>query len=73
MAAPGAQPTLVLRGTTPFEVTARAPGDADVTVTDEVAPDADGPAAAKVAVDRETEVLLRCPGGGGCSVTLARS
>ncbi|MBU8861268.1 MULTISPECIES: hypothetical protein [unclassified Micromonospora] len=73
VADPGALRTLVLRGTTPFEVTAPAPGDADVTVTDEVAPGPDGPALAKVAVDRETEVLLRCPGGGGCSVTLARS
>ncbi|MEU9515007.1 hypothetical protein [Micromonospora sp. NPDC048169] len=73
VADPGALRTLVLRGTTPFQVTAPAPGDADVTVTDEVAPDADGPAVTKVAVDRETEVLLRCPGGGGCAVTLARS
>ncbi|SBT66284.1 hypothetical protein GA0070622_3301 [Micromonospora sediminicola] len=73
VADPGALRTLVLRGATPFEVTARAPGDADVTVTDEVTPGPDGAAVAKVAVDRETEVLLRCPGGGGCAVTLARS
>ncbi|MFI7211187.1 hypothetical protein [Micromonospora maritima] len=73
VADPGALRTLVLRGAAPFEVTARAPGDADVTVTDEVTPGPDGAAVAKVAVDRETEVLLRCPGGGGCAVTLVRS
>ncbi|WP_405089729.1 hypothetical protein OG767_18680 [Micromonospora sp. NBC_01392] len=73
VADPGALRTLVLRGATPFEVTARAPGDADVMVTDEVTPGPDGATVATVAVDRETEVLLRCPGGGGCTVTLARS
>ncbi|MFI5833517.1 hypothetical protein ACIA5A_07540 [Micromonospora sp. NPDC051300] len=73
VADPGSLRTLLLRGATPFEVTARAPGDADVTVTDEVTPGPDGATVAKVAVDRETEVLLRCPGGGGCTVTVARS
>ncbi|MEV0003614.1 hypothetical protein AB0H28_15180 [Micromonospora sp. NPDC050980] len=73
VADPGALRTLVLRGATPFEVTARAPGGADVTVTDEVTPGPDGAAVAKVAVDRQTEVLLRCRGGGGCTVTVARS
>ncbi|SCG35173.1 hypothetical protein [Micromonospora humi] len=73
VADPGALRTLVLRGVTPFEVTARAPGDADVTVTDEVTAGPDGATVAKVAVDRETEVVLRCPGGGGCTVTVARS
>ncbi|WFE40649.1 hypothetical protein [Micromonospora sp. WMMD998] len=73
VADPGGLRTLVLRGGPPFEVTARAPGDADVTVTDQVTLGPDGVPVAKVAVDRETEVVLRCPGGGGCAVTVARS
>lgn len=73
VADPGGLRSLVLRSAAPFVVTAPAPGDADVTVTDEVTPGEDGTAVAKVAVDGETEVILRCPGGGGCVVTVARS
>ncbi|MEU1838101.1 hypothetical protein [Micromonospora chersina] len=73
VADPGGLRSLVLRSAAPFVVTAPAPGDADVTVTDEVTPGEDGTAVAKVAVDGATEVVLRCPGGGGCAVTVARS
>ncbi|MFE9955315.1 hypothetical protein [Micromonospora sp. NPDC005299] len=73
VADPGGLRTLVLRSAAPFVVSAPAPGDADVTVTDEVTPGDDGTAVATVAVDGETEVALRCPGGGGCVVTVARS
>ncbi|MCW3840983.1 hypothetical protein ONA70_12825 [Micromonospora yasonensis] len=73
VADPGGLRTLVLRSGAPFEVTAPAPRDAAVTVHDEVTPGDDGTAVAKVAVDRETDVVLGCPGGGGCTVTVARS
>ncbi|WNM38194.1 hypothetical protein RMN56_24065 [Micromonospora halotolerans] len=73
VADPGGLRSLVLRSGAPFVVSAPAPGDADVTVTDEVTPGDDGTAVAKVAVDGATEVALRCPGGGGCVVTVARS
>ncbi|MFE9689303.1 hypothetical protein [Micromonospora sp. NPDC005806] len=73
VADPGGLRTLVLRSGASFEVTAPAPGDAKVTVRDEVAPGEDGTAVAKVAVNRATEVALGCPGGGGCTVTVARS
>ncbi|GHJ53393.1 hypothetical protein Nm8I071_27000 [Nonomuraea sp. TT08I-71] len=73
VADPGGLRSLVLRSAAPFVVTAPAPGDADVRVTDEVTPGEDGTAVAKVAVDGATEVVLRCPGGGGCAVTVARS
>ncbi|MGR6320451.1 hypothetical protein Q2K19_23585 [Micromonospora soli] len=73
VADPGRLRTLVLRSGAPFAVAAPAPGDAKVTVRDEVEPGDDGTAVAKVAVDRATEVALGCPGGGGCTVTVARS
>ena len=73
VADPGGLRTLVLRSPRSFTVTAPAPGDAEVTVSDEVSPGDDGTAVAKVAVDRATDVGLRCPGGGGCTVTVARS
>ncbi|MFG3684618.1 hypothetical protein [Micromonospora sp. NPDC047740] len=73
VADPGGLRTLVLRSPASFAVSAPAPGDAEVTVRDEVSPGGDGTAVAKVAVDRATEVALSCPGGGGCTVTVARS
>ncbi|MFR9778070.1 hypothetical protein ACL02O_18710 [Micromonospora sp. MS34] len=73
VADPGGLRTLVLRSRAPFEVTAPAPRQAEVTVHDEVTPGDDGTAVAKVAVDRETDVALGCPGGGECTVTVARS
>ncbi|SBT42022.1 hypothetical protein [Micromonospora narathiwatensis] len=73
VADPGGLRSLVLRSRAPFVVTATAPGDADVTVHDEVTPGADGTALARVAVDRAVDVVLTCPGGGGCTVVVARS
>ncbi|MFG2052800.1 hypothetical protein ACGFI9_02105 [Micromonospora sp. NPDC048930] len=73
VADPGGLRTLVLRSRAPFEVTAPAPRGAQLTVHDEVAPGDDGTAEATVAVDRRTEVVLGCPGGDGCTVTVARS
>jgi hypothetical protein len=73
VADPGGLHTLVLRSRAPFGVAAPAPGDAEVTVRDEVEPADDGEAVAKVAVDRATAVTLRCPGGAGCAVTVAPS
>ncbi|MEU7847824.1 hypothetical protein AB0B74_17635 [Micromonospora parva] len=72
VADPGGLRTLVLRSAAPFTVVAPAPGDADLTIRDEVEPAADGTGAvAKVAVDRATEVGLTCPGLGGCTVVVA--
>lgn len=73
VADPGGLRTLVLRSRAPFGVAAPAPGDAEVTVRDEVEPADDGEAVAKVAVDRATAVTLHCPGGAGCAVTVAPS
>ncbi|MFE9202352.1 hypothetical protein [Micromonospora sp. NPDC007230] len=74
VADPGGLRTLVLRSPTSFAVSAAAPGDAEVTLRDEVSPGDGGTAVAKVAVDdRATEVALSCPGGDGCTVTVARS
>nr|WP_230416514.1 hypothetical protein [Micromonospora tarapacensis] len=71
VADPGGLRTLVLRSPDAFTVRAVAPGDADVTVTDEVTPAGDGTGAvARVAVDRATTVLVSCP--GGCLVTVTR-
>lgn len=73
VADPGALRTLVLRSAAAFTVAAPAPGDADLTVRDDVTP-ADGrEAVAKIAVDRATEVGLGCPGGVSCTVTIATS
>jgi hypothetical protein len=72
VADPGRLRTLVLRSAARFVVAAPAPGDADFTVQDEVDPAPDGTGAvAKVAVDRATEVVVSCPGLGGCTVTVA--
>ncbi|MFI7657888.1 hypothetical protein ACIBTW_03290 [Micromonospora parva] len=74
VADPGGLRTLVLRSTAPFTVVAPAPGDADLTIRDEVEPAADGTGAvAKIAVDQATEVGLVCPDLGGCTVVLATS
>lgn len=73
VADPGGLRSLVLRSSGPFTVTAPAPGGAEATVSDEVSPSDDGTAVAKVAVDRAAHVGLRCPGGGGCTITVARS
>ncbi|MEU4400944.1 hypothetical protein [Micromonospora orduensis] len=71
---PGGLRTLVLRSPGRFTVVAPAPGDADLTVRDEVEPAPDGTSAvAKVAVDRATEVGLRCPGLGSCVVVVVTS
>ncbi|MGC5052349.1 hypothetical protein ACLQ2S_12940 [Micromonospora sp. DT48] len=71
IADPGGLRVLVLRSPQAFRVRATAPGDADVTVTDEVDPAADGSGAvARVAVDRATTVLVSCP--VECLVTIAR-
>ncbi|MET8348425.1 MULTISPECIES: hypothetical protein [unclassified Micromonospora] len=74
VADPGGLRTLVLRSAQPFTVVASAPGDADLTIRDEVEPASDGTGAvAKVAVDEATEVAVICPGLGGCTVTVAAS
>lgn len=74
VADPGGLRTLVLRSAAGFTVAAPAPGDADLTIRDEVEPAADGTGAvAKVAVDQATEVGLGCPGLGGCTVVVATS
>ncbi|WP_406069972.1 hypothetical protein [Micromonospora sp. NBC_01638] len=74
VADPGGLRTLVLRSPARFTVTAPAPGDADLTISDEVEPASDGTGAvAKVAIDQATEVTVRCPGLGGCTVTVAPS
>ncbi|GAB3936471.1 hypothetical protein [Micromonospora vulcania] len=74
VADPGGLRTLVLRSAARFTVTAPAPGDADLTIRDEVEPASDGTGAvAKVAVDEATEIAVTCPGLGGCTVTVAPS
>ncbi|MGK5676119.1 hypothetical protein ACSNOB_25150 [Micromonospora sp. URMC 106] len=74
VADPGELRTLVLRSAASFTVEAPAPGDAEFTVRDEVTPAGDGTGAvARIAVDRATDVLLRCPGLGTCTVTVATS
>ncbi|MEV1159616.1 hypothetical protein AB0J27_29890 [Micromonospora chokoriensis] len=74
VADPGGLRTLVLRSAARFTVTAPAPGDADLTIRDEVEPAADGTGAvAKVAVDEATVVGVRCPGLGSCTVVVATS
>ncbi|MGX4654078.1 hypothetical protein ACWCHM_10305 [Micromonospora sp. SCSIO 07396] len=70
---PGGLRTLVLRSGAAFAVTAPAPGDADLTVRDDVTPADGGDAVATIAVDRATEVGLGCPGGVSCTVTIATS
>ncbi|MFI6264940.1 hypothetical protein [Micromonospora sp. NPDC051006] len=66
--------TLVLRSNAAFTVAAPAPGEAEFTVRDEVEPAADGTGAvATIAVDRAVDVVLSCPGVGGCAVTVAPS
>ncbi|MDG4781676.1 hypothetical protein O7614_18650 [Micromonospora sp. WMMD961] len=74
VADPGGLRTLVLRSAARFTVTAPAPGDADLTIRDEVEPAADGTGAvAKIAVDDATEIGVRCPGLGSCTVVVATS
>ncbi|GHJ07592.1 hypothetical protein TPA0907_19590 [Micromonospora humidisoli] len=70
---PGGLRTLVLRSGAAFAVTAPAPGDADLTIRDDVTPADGGDAVATIAVDRATEVGLGCPGGVSCTVTIATS
>ncbi|MFY1623027.1 hypothetical protein ACN261_26635 [Micromonospora sp. WMMD723] len=70
---PGGLRTLVLRSRAAFAVTAPAPGDADLTVRDDVTPADGGDAVATIALDGATEVGLGCPGGVGCTVTIATS
>ncbi|MEU5781180.1 hypothetical protein [Micromonospora lupini] len=71
VADPGELRTLVLRSGRPFLVRAPAPRDADLTVRSEVEPDDGGEAVARIAVDSAVTVLLSCPGGVGCTVTVA--
>lgn len=71
VADPGELRTLVLRSGRRFVVSAPAPGDADLTVRSEVEPENGGEAVARIAVDGATTVLLGCPGGVGCTVTVA--
>ncbi|RQX20180.1 hypothetical protein DDE19_01795 [Micromonospora ureilytica] len=74
VADPGGLRTLVLRSAARFTVVAPAPGDADLTIRDEVEPAADGTGAvAKIAVDQATEVGLLCPGLGACTLVVATS
>ncbi|MEH0982603.1 hypothetical protein [Micromonospora sp. CPCC 205556] len=74
VADPGGLKTLVLRAPDAFTVTAPAPGDADLTVRDDVEPADDGTGAvAKIAVDRAAAVVLSCPGGAGCTVAISTS
>ncbi|MCO1594894.1 hypothetical protein M8C17_06905 [Micromonospora sp. RHAY321] len=71
VADPGGLKTVVLRSARAFEVTAPAPRDADLTVHAEVEPGDGTEAVARIAVDRAATVLLSCPGGAGCTVTVA--
>jgi hypothetical protein len=74
VADPGGLRTLVLRSAARFTVVAPAPGDADLTIRDEVEPAADGTGAvAKIAVDQATEVGLVCPGLADCTVVVTTS
>lgn len=57
---------LVLRSGAPFRVSAPAPGKADYTATD-TASVKDGVAELRVAVDKETDVVVTCT----CAITLA--
>ncbi|MET7876437.1 hypothetical protein ACPXB1_11385 [Micromonospora sp. DT68] len=71
VADPGGLRTLVLRSGRAFTVTAPAPRDADLTVRADAEPGDGGEAVAKIAVDSAAVVLLRCPGGVACTVTIA--
>ncbi|WP_410809016.1 hypothetical protein [Micromonospora sp. 067-2] len=73
VADPGGLRTLVLRSGRAFSATAPAPRDADLTVHAEVEPSDGAEAVARIAVDRAATVLLSCPGGVGCTVTVAAS
>ncbi|MEV4657224.1 hypothetical protein [Micromonospora sp. NPDC049301] len=73
VADPGGLRTLVLRSGRAFGVRAPAPRDADLTVRAEAEPSDGAEAVARVAVDRAATVLLTCPGGAGCTVTIAAS
>lgn len=76
VADPGRLRRLVLRGTSAFEVTAPGPGGADFTMTDEVEPSlppdqspGQPPAATvTIAVDRATDVRVRCLDAQSCVV-----
>ncbi|MFG2060844.1 hypothetical protein ACGFIK_05440 [Micromonospora sp. NPDC048871] len=71
VADPGGLRLLILRSPTGFAVEAPAPGGADFTLTDTVTPAEDGTdAVARIAVDRPSIVMLRCP--TGCVVTVSR-
>lgn len=72
VAEPDGLKTLILRSAKPFGVEAPAPGKAGVTVSDDVEPSPGPDAVAKVAVDKETQVHLSCPGfNTQCVVTIA--
>jgi hypothetical protein len=69
---PGSLKLLVLRSGTAFAVSAPAPGDADVTANDTVEPD-NGVAEAKVAVDKETNIVVACVGSITCVLSIGDS
>jgi hypothetical protein len=70
VADPKALKLLVLRSTTPFQVSAPAPGKADYTAGGRVDPKDDGIAEARIAVDKPSDVTVACIGLGPCALTL---
>jgi hypothetical protein len=67
---PASLKLLVLRGHSPFRVTAPPVGDADYTATDDVTPGDDGIAEARIAVDKAGDVLVTCAGALSCALSL---
>jgi hypothetical protein len=66
---PGSLKMLVLNSAAPFQVAAPGPGNADFTAKDTVEPE-DGRAEARVAVDKETDVVVACAGALSCVLLL---
>lgn len=61
---------LVLRSATPFTVRAPAPGGAGFTASGTVEPAENGVAEARVAVDKEADVVIACAGGLSCVLSI---
>lgn len=72
VADPGKLKILILRSTKAFGVEAPGPGDSDFTASDDVEPSPGTGAVAKIAVDKQTDVQVSCPGlNTQCAVTVA--
>ena len=68
---PGTMKLLVLTSAMPFTVLAPSAGDASFTVRSDVSVDEDsGTAQAKVAVDKDADIDVVCPGLSTCLITL---